>query len=78
MTRKRFIKLLMGNLGVSRDEAVWRAGLVNSFNIPYEASYNQSYLLQRIREGVVDGIVTVDSTYLDLGQKHCRFERKTI
>lgn len=40
MTRKRYIKLLMGRYGWSRDMAVARARLVYEFGIPYENSFN--------------------------------------
>lgn len=46
MTRKRFIKLVMGTIGLSRDEAVRRAALVNEYNIPYEASYYWTYNIE--------------------------------
>lgn len=60
MTRKRFIKLVMGTIGVSRDEAVRRAALVNEYNIPYEASYYWTYFINIGIEKIVPKSLKID------------------
>lgn len=63
MTRKRFIKLVMGNIGFSRDEAVRRANLANEYNIPYEISYHWLYRINLEVEKSIQKSITIDPEF---------------